>query len=282
MSKVIPYVIGIPLIIIILLIVISLTASFLFKQKVNGEVKSLLSQAAPTGTVVQESDLQGLPPCVQKWMMTANVVGKERITSVMMTQKGLMRTLPNQPWMEFSAQQYVTIDKPGFIWSVEAQAAPLMKIVGRDKYYKGNGEMLIKLLGLVPVANAAGPEVNQGSMLRYLAESIWYPSAALSPYIQWTNIDTHSAKATMNYENMQVSGIFHFNDQGEPVNFTAQRYRETNGKYELATWSADVKAYKEFDGRRIPTEGTITWKLNTGDFTWYKLQVVACQYNITN
>lgn len=282
MPKILQYLIGIPVIIIVLIIIASLIANLLFKQKVTSEVEELFSHEMPTSQVVSESDLQGLPPCVQKWMTVTKVTGNERIESVIMHQKGFMRTKETQPWMPFSAQQYVTVDDPAFIWSVKAKAAPFMTIVGRDMYNNGKGEMLIKLLALITVAHASGEEVNQGSMLRYMAETIWYPSAALSPYIKWENIDKNSARATMSYKGLQASGIFHFNEQGEPINFTARRYRETDGKYELATWSADVGAYKEYDGIRIPSTGSITWKLNTGDFTWYKFEIVDCKYNSIN
>ena len=52
---------------------------------------------------------------------------------------------------------------------------PLMAVVGRDKYVNGRGEMLIKILGLLPVVDARGPEMDQGTMLRYLAEMTWFP-----------------------------------------------------------------------------------------------------------
>jgi hypothetical protein len=278
MPKVLQYVIGIPILIIICIIICSFIANLIFKHKVTREIDELLLDSK-TKQIVQQSDLQGLPSPVQKWMTAAGVIGKERIQSVRMKQQGFMRTKINQPWMPFSAQQYVVVEEPGFIWSVKAQAAPFMSIVGRDMYCKGQGNMLIKLLGLVTVANASGKEVNQGSMLRYMAETMWYPSAALSSYIQWETIDDNSARATMRYKGVEASGIFHFNDRGEPVNFTARRYRETDGSYELSTWSADVADYKEFKGIRIPSTGTITWKLPAGDFTWYRLEVVDAEFN---
>jgi hypothetical protein len=279
MPKIMQYLIIIPVVIILLVITGSLIANYLFKQKVSQEVENFLSQITPSSETIPESDLEGLPRCVQKWMKVSHVVGQDKINSVRMKQQGFMRTDPSQAWMPFSARQYVRVEEPGFIWSVKARGPFALPMAGRDMYYQGQGQMLIKLLSLVTVANASGDEVNQGSMLRYMAETIWYPSAALSPYIQWEHISSNAAKATMRYKGVEASGVFHFNDQGEPINFTAMRYREVNGQYELTPWSADVGNYKEFDGIKVPATGTITWKLSSGPFTWYKFEITDAEFN---
>jgi hypothetical protein len=72
--------------------------------------------------------------------------------------------------------------------------APLFSITGRDMYYEGKGNMYIKLMSLVTVADARGAEIDQGVLLRYLNEIMWFPGAALSDYIQWEVIGNNSTK----------------------------------------------------------------------------------------
>jgi hypothetical protein len=50
-----------------------------------------------------------------------------------------------------------------------------------------------------PVSAATGSvEMNAGSLHRYLAEAVWYPSSLLpSSRLQWTPIDATSALATL-------------------------------------------------------------------------------------
>ena len=44
-------------------------------------------------------------------------------------------------------------------------------------------------------------------MLRYLAETIWFPSVALSDYISWEKVDHYNAEATMSYGGVIASSI---------------------------------------------------------------------------
>lgn len=69
--------------------------------------------------------------------------------------------------------------------------------------------MLIRLFSIFPVAAASGKEMDQGALLRYLAEMQWFPSAALNRYIQWEEIDSFSAKATMSDQGVTASGVLH-------------------------------------------------------------------------
>ena len=48
--------------------------------------------------------------------------------------------------------------------------------------------------------DAKGKEIDQGALLRYLGEIVWVPSAALSDYITWEEMDSTTARATMSYE----------------------------------------------------------------------------------
>jgi len=139
--------------------------------------------------------------------------------------------------------------------------------------------MLIKLFSLIPIANASGPEIDQGTLMRFLAEITWFPTIALSDYIQWEHVDTHRARAIMSYGGLSVSGIFSFDENGDVISFEGSRYYEQEGNYSLETWFISVSGYKVFDGLRIPSAAEVTWKLEDGDFTWFKLEVTDVRYN---
>ena len=280
MLKVIIVLVMVLVIVLGLVTVASVIAKIQFNRTVEKEVTELFAHnPSPTGDIITKADLQGLPPCVQKWLEHAQVVGKERIHTVRLKQRGLMRLKENGPWMQAEAEQYFTVDKPGFIWTVQVKMAPLLNFTGRDRYYKGKGVMLIKALSLFPVVKAQGKEMDQGTLLRYLAEMPWFPTAALNDYITWEPVDAHSARATMSYGGISASGVFTFNEQGDLVSFIAKRYRENNGKYELTDWGGIMKEYKEFQGIRIPNKSDIIWRLETGDFNWFKCEIADIQYN---
>ncbi|WP_027363584.1 DUF6544 family protein [Desulfotruncus alcoholivorax] len=266
-------------VIIALIITVSLIADYSFNQNTNKEVKAFFSDVDNKADIIQKDDLAGLPVCVQKWLENSQVIGKERIRTVRLKQKAEMRLKEDQRWMPADAKQYFTTEKPGFIWMAKVKAAPFVYFAGRDKYAQGNGHMLIKLLSLITVADGKGKEINQGTLLRYLAETVWFPTAALNSYITWEEIDANSAKATMSYGGTTASGVFMFNEKGEVVNFKAKRYGEFDGKYRLETWLVLMKDYKEFEGYRIPAKGEVIWKLKSGDFSWYHFEIKDIEYN---
>lgn len=255
-------------------------ANILFNRSVVKDVKLLLTQIPKRKSeIIRQEDLTGLPSSVQKWLERSQVIGKERITSVRLRQKGWMRIKEDGPWMPVEAEQYFTVDEPAFVWKAKVKMAPLLYFSGKDRYYVGKGAMQIRILSLLPIVNAQGKEVDQGSMLRYLAEIQWFPTAALCNYIQWEEIDAYSARATMSYKGVTASGVFTFNEQGDLVEFVAKRYREVNGSYILQDWGGITKDYREFNGIRIPNKSEIIWKQDTGDFNWFKCEIADIEYN---
>ena len=267
------------LVLMVIFLAVSYIAKYVFNQKVEKEIEKLFSKVKNEGEIVTKEDIDGLPANVKRWLKYTKVVGKEKIVSVYVKQKAYMRLEKDKPWMPVEAEQYFTTDEPGFIWKSNIRAAPLFHISGRDKYENGKGNMLIKVLSLFTVADSKGKEIDQSTLLRYLAETMWFPTAALNEYLTWEEMDHYNAKVTMTYDGITASGVFTFNDKGQVVNFEAERYGEFNGEIKLETWSIPVRDYKEFEGIRIPTKGDVTWKLDTGDFNWFNFEVVGIEFN---
>jgi hypothetical protein len=126
------------IIIVILLIIILLStaavmiASALYNRQIDAEASQVLSPAdLKQKDIVAASDLAGLPLCVAKWLECSKVLGKERIHTVSLTQRGRMRTAPDKPWIPLEAVQYVNVDQPGFVWKAQAKMAPLTNMVIR-------------------------------------------------------------------------------------------------------------------------------------------------------
>ncbi|HDR88621.1 MAG TPA: hypothetical protein ENN63_03195 [Bacteroidetes bacterium] len=252
-----------------------------FHRMANRELKELCSGIPEETRTVQSESLKNLPFPVRQWMEKSGVPGSPEIRSVYVKQEGEMRTTPEGKWMPLKAEQYFRTDMPGFIWIADVKAAPLIHLAGRDKYMNGKGHMLIKLLSLVTVADASGRHIDQGTLLRYLGETIWFPTVTLSPYITWESIDSLSARATMAWGEIQASGTFLFNEQGEITGFEADRYYTRKEGPTLERWLVEVDTDQTIEsaGIRIPAGVRVTWKLDSGDFTWYRMTIKELQYN---
>ena len=133
--------------------------------------------------------------------------------------------------------------------------------------------------GQQKIVDAAGPKLDQGAMLRYLSEIVWFPTAYLSDYITWEAIDVNSAKATMRYGGVTASAMFHYDEEGRFIDFVADRYMGTDDNAELEKWTAEISQYSEISGMMIPVDGKATWNLAIGDFTYIDLKITDIEYD---
>ena len=244
-------------------------------------IEQLFGSSARKDRVVTEQDLVGLPDPVQKYLHYAQVIGKQWINAVRLQQRGYFRMKQGQEWMSLNAKQYYTTDPPGFIWQAKVQANPFFWISGEDKYYQGKGNMKIKLFSFIKVADVAGPKLDQGAMLRYLSEIIWFPTAYLGDYIKWDSVGSDSAKATMSYGGITASAILCYDDTGRLINFTTDRYMGMGDKATLEKWSTPIEEYAEKNGFMIPITGKAVWNLSDGNFTYFDGEIIDIEYNKT-
>ncbi len=267
--------------VIVLIAVLIGAGSWQFNRMVRSEVKSFIPSSFSTGIPVSDSAIALMPPVVQKWLKRSGVIGKETIQTVHLYQTGQMRTKPDAKWMPFEAEQWFRVQDPGFIWKAKVNAPAGLKMIARDQYKDGKGHMLIKLASLISVADVKNKETDQGSLLRYLAEISWFPSAALENYILWEELDSLTAKATMTWGDITAWGIYRFMADGDITSFEAKRYYDRKEGATLEDWfiQVDPEGYREFEGIRIPAKSTVTWKLKEGDLQWLELEITEVRYN---
>jgi len=190
----------------------------------------------------------------------------------------VMRHLEPHCGLKWEMSDYTT-DPPAFIWHGSIEFIPFLSVKARDMLFGGKGAMLVKLLGLISIADASGPEMNQASLVRYLSETIWFPTAFLSDYIQWELLDNNSAKATVSVDGLTASAMFYFNESGELENFITERYYDEGGQLVLRTWSTPITEYKEINGIRMPSKGDAVWNLSSGDFKYIEVELTDIEYN---
>ena len=254
-----------------------------FNRMVRRELAAFLLVRLPEGEMVTPGRIAHLPEPVQRWLIRSGAVGREEIRLVHLRQRGEMLNKPGGPWLPVVSEQFFHTAEPGFIWIAKMKMAPLLYLAGRDMYQDGRGRMVIKLASLLPVVNASGSEIDQSTMLRWLAEIVWFPSAALNPYITWEVVDSLSAKATMSYGGITAAGEFTFTPEGDLSSFIANRYYYRKEGSTLEPWQVRVEegGCGELGGIRMPLRCLVTWRLKEGDFTWYKLVIESAEYDET-
>ena len=75
--------------------------------------------------------------------------------------------------------------------------------------------MLIKFCSMFTLVNASGRELDQGALLRWLAEAVWFPIGYVGDRIRWESIGFDSARATIVHEGLPVTAIVEIDGEGK-------------------------------------------------------------------
>lgn len=248
-----------------------------FQDASDEQVRALLVRAhGVAAEVLTAADVAPLPPPVRRWLFASGAIGQPRARSVRLIQRGELRTGPDRPFSPAAAKQYFTVDEPGFVWTVEVTLFGFVPFVGRDSYVDGRGRMLIRAGGLVTVADGTGEKFDQGALLRYLGEMVWFPSGALAPGITWEPIDDRRARGTLSLRGVAGSAVFEFDEQGRFKELRANRYF---GDQALEDWVVGATEWRVVRGISLPVRGNVTWKLAAGDLEYYRWEVQDVEAN---
>ena len=262
-------------------ILVIIIASFIFisriqlERKVLAERDELYESLGNGKDIILDVELASLPEPVADWLVDVGIIGNNRFKSVSFDQTGKMKLEKGQAdWYIPEARQYVNIKEPGYLWTVDI---PMFFTKGRDLYHKGQGSMLIKLAGAIPVVNENNKyKLNESSLHRFLLELPWYPTAALEDYITWEGIDANSARAIINYQGITADAIYYFKENGELESLEAMRYKDVDENASRLKCIGEIIDYTEVDGIKIPHKVNVSWIEAGEKFIWYKIE----NYNI--
>jgi hypothetical protein len=223
------------------------------------------SGVAPSGESNWRALLDTVPAPVARYLRWA-VRSDVMLEEVHFRQRGELRTDPHgDRWMPFEADQVVAPRANGFVWNARVAIAPLLHVRVEDSLIGGHGAGRVTLLSAIPVGgDAATPEMDAGSLHRYLAEAVWYPTALLpSERLQWTPIDDSSARATLTDRRTTVSLDFRFGESGEVTGiYTSGRWGKFAEGYRQAPWQGRFRGYSERQGLMVPAEADVAWFLD--------------------
>jgi len=266
---------------IILLIVLSLVAVVVivvcagrlrFQQRFANEVRVLL--AVPHS--LRPATVVDLPPPVERYRQLA-VGTRAPVHTLRLQHGGTFRMSPTAKISSIRGTQLFTADPPGFVWTGRVRMLPGVWIDARDMSVAGEGSMRVLIDDVVPVVDQRGPQIDQGSSLRLLAEMVWYPTALFDGRsVTWSAIDADHARATLRTGDQAVSGIFEFGSDGMPVRMTAERFLD---KGELRPWGGVYSDWRTVSGMRVPFEAEVTWQLESGPFTYAHWRIDSMAYD---
>ncbi len=236
------------------------------------QVRKLLALAQPSNGVFNYDQLVGLPEPVQRYFRHVLPDQHPYINTVRLTHGGRFRTGPKKGWIAIKGEQYFTTNPPGFIW--QGRTALFTAI---DKHIAGRGNLTVSLASLAEVVNIGGSAFDQGELLRWLGESVWFPTNLLpSERLSWSLVDEHTSELHYQYDGLSLHYLVSFNDIGEIIRLETKRYIAES---QLETWVGELFDYQTINGVKVPTRIQATWKLPEGDYTYANFRLKRIEYN---
>ena len=241
------------------------------------------STSPPSSTFFTLANLAGLPPPVVRYFSSVLHDGQPLVRHVRVVQRGqfLVRPTPDG-WRPFAATQFFATHPAGFVWDAHIRMVPGLSIRVRDAFADGTGSMLARLMGLWPLVSVEGTlEIAAAALQRYLAESVWFPTALLpSQGVNWAELDDSSARATLSVGATTVSLDFYFGaDSLVRRVFTPARARDVRGRAVPTSWQGHFARYENHGGMKVPMAGEVEWLLPEGSQKYWRGEITGIAFD---
>lgn len=232
--------------------------------------------------ILADADLQRLPEPVQRYVRTSGAIGRPKVRSFRATWRGRIRGGPDDPWMEFTAEQHNFIDEPARFFLMDARRSGL-PIDVLHSFRPGGATMEGRVLGLVPVVEASGRELDRAETVTVLNDlCIMAPGALIDSRIRWEPIDERSARAVFTIGENTVGAILVFNESGELVDFVSDdrlALSADGSQFEPMRWSTPLRDYRRLGRQWIWARGEGRWHPAGGAFTYLEGELTDVEMN---
>lgn len=255
----------------------------IWKQYIDAKYLELKKPSLQKDTYVDlKKETAELPQSVKRYFNLVLKDGVPVINRALVMQSGGFRAKTEMTkWSKMEAEQIFSSNPTAFIWNSTITLFPGISINVCDSYIDGKGEMKGRILSVLNLINEKNKkELNEGALQRYLAESVWFPTALLpSQGVKWREIDKYHAEASIADSGTTVKLEFEFNQNGEVISvYTPERYREVDGKYELTPWKGTFSNYINVGDYLIPKKGEVAWHLKDQVYSYWKASLVKVEY----
>ncbi|MDA3910571.1 MAG: hypothetical protein PF448_04350 [Bacteroidales bacterium] len=213
-----------------------------------------------------ESQINDLPKPVKNYFEYCLKPGQAYAKSCSLTHVGWFKTAPERPAMPIKGTQAFNCRKPEFVWTGKTKAFKAI-----DKFVEGEGQLSVYLFGFLRIVNEKGKEVSEAEMLRWLGESVWFPTNLLpSEHLSWLPKDEHTAVLQYRWKDFEIAYDVQFNEKWQITALTCMRHM---GKDGYKPWIGRVNDYKEINGMFVPMKISASWSLDEGEYQYANFEI---------
>lgn len=231
-----------------------------------------------------EDDLTSLPPVVRRYFAKVLNPNQPLVRRLYLEQTGTFnRSFQHEQWEPFTARQRVSTRRAGFVWDASINMSPGITVRVVDAYVAGIGSLQPSVFGLLDLGGGHGtPDLARGELIRFFAESVWYPTALLpSQGVVWTALDDQSAQATLTDGPLSVTLTFHFDTQGLVQRIVStERSALLDGQMVPMPWEVRLSHYQRQSGMLVPHEAEVAWVPTTGRVPYWRGKIEKLDYEL--
>jgi hypothetical protein len=244
-----------------------------------------VARLPPTASHYDARELEGLPAPVQRYFHAVLKDGQRIITAAMVEHTGTFNlSQTGERWKPFTSQQRVVTRRPGFVWNGRVAVMPGIAVHVHDAYLAGEGILNPAVLGLFSLGGQHGDgELARGELVRFFAESAWYPTVLLpSQGVCWHAVNDRAANATLVDGTVSVTMLFSFNDAGLIESARVEARGAVVGKMIVLTpWEGHFSNYQGRSGMRVPFTAEASWLSPQGRRPYWRGTIASLTYEFS-
>ena len=235
-----------------------------------------------TSAVVTGADLAHLPGLVAEYVRRSGALGQPRVESVHARIHGRIRSGPDARWMTYTGEQVNTFGPaPSRLFWMDATMLGLPVDV-LHVLVGPTATMRVKVCSVLPMVNAAGPDMDRAETVTLFNDlCILAPAALIDAPITWQALDDHHVRGVFTNGAQTVTADLTFHD-GDLVDFVSddRMSASRDGSLIPQRWSTPVRAYACLGTRRLATYGEGRWASDVqGEFAYLEYHLDAITYN---
>ncbi len=230
--------------------------------------------------ILTEESIKELPKPWKKYLRVCGCINTPiPVNADVYWSESWLKMSQEQDWRKIHTIQFNSVKPIGRVAYMKILGMP---VAARDLYRDGYGEMNVKLLNLIKVAFDNSREVAQSALITTFCEFMLIPGYLLLDNVKWDELDDYSVRGTVVDNDIEVSGIFYFDEEGLFTHFeTLDRYfTVSKNNYKKLKFSVVVDNYKNQNNLKIAENVKVVWHLPEGEFEYYKGTIDRIEFNV--
>jgi hypothetical protein len=225
-------------------------------------LNSLWRDAPTDGRAFASDTLARFPVTAQRYLSHAIAPGAPLASAVRLSMHGEIRL---KQWFPFRAEQLIRPER-GLIWQATVRMHGL-PVIGFDRLIDGAAQMRWRLLGLVPLVRAQGPDITRSAAGRLAAETVWLPSFLCGETVRWEDRGAAATTAHFHVAGEEETVELGVGEDGRLRSVRMKRWgNPEGGDFHRLGFGAHIEDEAAFGDYTIPSRLRAGWHIQERGF----------------